>query len=106
MKELVPQQFEQELRKEGIQFIYLYTPLCGTCQLAKKMLTIVEEAIPSLEIKMADLNYLPTYAESWGIESVPCLIVFDEGKVENKIYAFQSVDYLFHFFKSYIDKGE
>ncbi|WLR50487.1 thioredoxin family protein [Bacillus tianshenii] len=103
MKELTPQQLDQALEDEDLHFQYLYTPMCGTCQLAKRMLTIVEEAIPSLEVARTDLNYIPHYAKSWGIESVPCLIVFRNGEMKEKIYAFQSVDYLFRFFKEYLE---
>ncbi|MBD1380792.1 thioredoxin family protein [Metabacillus arenae] len=86
---------------ESDQFLYLYTPLCGTCQLAAKMLTIVEEAMPSLTIHSCDLNYIPTLAEEWKIESVPCLLFFKEGQLDKKVYAFQSVENLYNLFKTY-----
>ncbi|OEH92277.1 thioredoxin family protein [Bacillus solimangrovi] len=92
-------EFERIVDEEGLTYFYLYTPMCGTCQLASKMLTIVEEAIPSLEINKIDLNYIPDYAKKWEVESVPCLIVYDEKSVKDRIYAFQSVDYLFRYFK-------
>jgi thiol-disulfide isomerase/thioredoxin len=76
--------------------VYVYTPLCGTCQVAKKMMTVVEAALPNLRVGMIDLNYAPQLAAEYQIESVPCLLVFQRGKVMKKIYAFQSVEYLYH----------
>jgi thioredoxin 1 len=89
------------IEKEDQLFLYLYTPLCGTCQLAKKMLTIVEEAMPSLHIYMKDLNYAPTFAEKWEIESVPCLLIFKHGKLVLKKYAFHSLEHIYETLKEY-----
>ncbi|WP_079507061.1 thioredoxin family protein [Mesobacillus jeotgali] len=76
-------------------YLYFYTPMCGTCQVASKMLSVVEQLLPDLPSGKADLNYLPEMAERFEIESVPCLIVFSDGEIQEKIYAFQSVPYLF-----------
>lgn len=91
----------QSIENEDLTFLYLYTPLCGTCQLAKKMLTIVEEAIPSLTIYMKDLNYIPTYAEKWKIESVPCLLILQNGEIKLKKYAFHSLEHIYEVIKQY-----
>ncbi|WP_455662240.1 thioredoxin family protein [Pradoshia sp.] len=74
--------------------IYAYTPLCGTCQVAGKMLDVAEEMIRDVEIERIDLNYAKGIAEEYQIESVPCLILLKEGKPVDKIYAFQSVPYI------------
>ena len=42
--------------------------MCGTCQLAKKMLTVVEMTIEDLKIGMLDLNYAPHLAQSMGLK--------------------------------------
>ncbi len=41
MKEL--QEHELEHIADDVYLLYLYTPFCGTCQLASKMLTVVKE---------------------------------------------------------------
>lgn len=74
--------------------IYAYTPLCGTCQVAGKMLDVAEEIVQNVEIERVDLNYAKELAETYQIESVPCLILLDEEKAVDKIYAFQSVPYI------------
>ncbi|WP_102273957.1 thioredoxin family protein [Cytobacillus massiliigabonensis] len=85
-----------------VSLIYLYTPLCGTCQVAGKMLAVIEEILPNLPIGKSDLNYMPDLAEKWEVESVPCLLIFKRGRLEEKVYAFQSVPYLFNKIKSFI----
>jgi thioredoxin 1 len=83
------------LEEKQTGYLYFYTPMCGTCQVANKMLTVVEQLLPDLTSGKADLNYLPEMAERFEIESVPCLIIMKNGEIQDKIYAFQSVPYLF-----------
>jgi thioredoxin 1 len=99
MKEWTEQQIDSKLAAGHSLCLYLYTPLCGTCQLAKKMLTVVEHLMPTLEIGMSDLNYLPDKAVEWKIESVPCLLLIINGEIQKKIYAFHSVEYLYETLK-------
>ena len=62
--------------------------------ISKKMLTVVEMTIEDLKIGMLDLNYAH-FMKEYGIESVPCLLVFENGTLIKKIYAFHSVEYLY-----------
>lgn len=73
---------------------YLYTPLCGTCAVASKMMEVIAAMKPELPIGKADLNYVEDLAVDYEIESVPCLLIQKGGEVVYKIYAFQSVPYL------------
>ena len=83
--------------------IYTYTPLCGTCQLAGKMLDIAKEVLPDIPLEKVNLNYAKELAEEYQIESVPCLILIKDNKVIEKIYAFHSVPYLVDRLKSILD---
>jgi len=88
------------LEGEGIGLLYFYTPLCGTCQVASKMLQIVEELV---EVKMGkmNLNFYPDLAKNFAIESVPSLLIIRNGEVQETIYAFHSVPYLLEKIKDY-----
>lgn len=89
------------MKKRESAFIYFYTPLCGTCQVAGRMLDIVEK-ITGRTFAKADLNYLPDLAIALKIESVPCLLVLQEGKPSEKVYAFRSVPNLLGIVQKYI----
>ena len=88
------------LEGEEIGLLYFYTPLCGTCQVASKMLQIVEELV---EVKMGkmNLNFYPDLAKNFAIESVPSLLIIRNGEVQETIYAFHSVPYLLEKIKDY-----
>ncbi|USG68197.1 thioredoxin family protein [Brevibacillus ruminantium] len=81
--------------------IFVYTPLCGTCKLAARMLDIVEQTIPRLMLFQVNINTMPELAEKWTITSVPGLLLFDSGQLKERHYAFHSVDFLYRLFRSF-----
>ncbi|WAA09932.1 thioredoxin family protein [Fervidibacillus albus] len=95
MNEWTKEQFLKRLEKGDSGTLYLYTPLCGTCKVAGKMVEVLHEMFPKLSMGKADVNYLPDLAGKFQIESVPCLLLFKNGEVIEKIYAFYSVPFLY-----------
>ncbi|MFK9090045.1 thioredoxin family protein [Bacillus salipaludis] len=81
--------------------LYFYTPLCGTCQVASRMLLVLEELI---DVKMGklNLNFYPDLAADLAIESVPCLLIIRNGIVVETLYAFHSVPYLLEKIKEHL----
>ncbi|WP_153732085.1 thioredoxin family protein [Sporosarcina obsidiansis] len=86
--------WQREQAAEQLAAFYLYTPMCGTCAVASKMLLVIEALRPDLPMGKADLNYVEQLAVEYEIESVPCLLIHRAGQPIEKIYAFQSVPYL------------
>ncbi|KAF0996324.1 thioredoxin family protein [Geobacillus sp. TFV-3] len=95
MKAIDRNDVKRVVEGEPLLALYLYTPLCGTCQLARRMLTVVEQLFPALPFYETDINYIPEQAAAWKIESVPCLLLFRDGTIAGKWYAFHSVPYLY-----------
>jgi thioredoxin-like negative regulator of GroEL len=80
--------------------VYFYSPLCGTCHLAERMIRIALEVGPCIPLFKININFSPTLMQSWNIQSVPSLCVFQEGKLKNKISALRSVDYIYETIKT------
>lgn len=95
MEEWNHKQWTKEKNTNMLAAYYLYTPMCGTCQVASKMLEVVAAALPELPLGKANLNYVQEIADLYQVESVPCLLITENGKLKEKIYAFQSVPYLY-----------
>ncbi|MDF2558137.1 MAG: thioredoxin family protein [Bacillales bacterium] len=74
--------------------IYVYIPMCGTCKVASKMIQVLRELRPNFLIEEYNLNFHKNLAEKYYIESVPCLLIFEENQLREKIYTFNSVPYL------------
>ncbi len=81
----------KNLIKQGNVLVYFYTPMCGTCELANQFLTLVEPLFDNVTIYKCNLSYFTNLSIRYEIQSVPCAILFRNGTVLNKIYAFQSV---------------
>lgn len=95
MEEWTRQEWEITSKREELTAYYLYAPMCGTCQVASKMLSVVKEMRLDVKIGQANLNFVESLATDYQIESVPCLLITEKGKVREKIYAFHSVPYLY-----------
>jgi thioredoxin 1 len=92
-------QWQQLINEKQQTAFFIYTPMCGTCDVAKKILGVIEQLLPELPLGMANINYLGDFAQDLQIESVPCLIVSENGQVKEKIYAFKSVPFLYEILK-------
>ena len=100
MNEWTHKDWIKEKNTNKVTAYYLYTPMCGTCQVAAKMLDVVKELVPQLPMGKANLNYVQEIASLYEVESVPCLLITKNGKLKEKIYAFQSVPFLYEKIKS------
>jgi thioredoxin-like negative regulator of GroEL len=90
------------IEKKATGLVYFYTPLCGTCQLASRMLQVIEELVDSKMGKI-NLNFYPDLARDFAIESVPCLLFIQNGIVKETLYAFHSVPYLLEKIKHFLE---
>jgi thioredoxin-like negative regulator of GroEL len=88
------------LKNHSSGLIYFYTPLCGTCQVASKMLLVIEKIV-DVKIGKMNLNYYPELAKRYEIQSVPCLLFIKDGELAEMIYAFHSVPFLFEKIKQH-----
>jgi thioredoxin-like negative regulator of GroEL len=96
----IPELSEQELlrrleEKTPCEAVLVYTPFCGTCQLAERMLLIVQETGIKVPIRKLNINYAPSLRDRWAIRSVPCLVLLQHGEPAGFEYAMHAVDYLY-----------
>lgn len=95
MQEWTREEWEAKVSSGEKTAFYLYTPMCGTCQVASRMMEVTEQVVKDVPIGKANLNFMEQLAFDYEIESVPCLLITEAGKVVEKVYAFQSVPNLF-----------
>ncbi|WP_176560117.1 thioredoxin family protein [Brevibacillus dissolubilis] len=96
MVEWTPQELMQRLEQTNSKpfVLYIYTPLCGTCKLTERMLTIVEELLPGLPLAKVNISSIPKLVQTWKITSVPCLLFLQNGQITNQVYAMKSIEHL------------
>ncbi|MCK0472063.1 thioredoxin family protein [Halalkalibacter sp. APA_J-10(15)] len=108
MIELKMEEINERLAKREDLFVFIYTPLCGTCTVAKKMLEVVEEMLPMVKIYTININQAPTFAQKWQVKSVPALYIFQKGFSVKQIYAFHSIMHVHQLLLPYtlMEKGD
>lgn len=94
MEEWDYKQWKENISNNEVTALYVYTPMCGTCQVARKMMQVVEHILPNISYGMININFNEQLAIDYRIESVPCLLISKQGEVVDKIYAFKSVQNL------------
>lgn len=81
--------------------LFIHSPFCGTCQLARAMLDHIE-AVHKQDIFL-EMNAAlhPEFMQENKIESVPCLLIMDQGKIAEKVYVFHSIANIYHVLLQY-----
>lgn len=74
--------------------VYFYTPLCGTCKMGERMLSVAHELVPEAKLYKGNINFMPAIAQEWKVESVPCLAFVEGKRVKEKVYTMRSVEFL------------
>ena len=87
--------------KEDV-IVFIHTPLCGTCKYVANMLQILEESYEALTIDQLNINQYPTFAQTWQIKSVPCLLVFQKGLGVCRQYSFPSIADVYKILQPYL----
>ena len=72
------------------KMIFVHTPFCGTCHVARKILSGIEEKANKTIFYELNAGLFPEFMYDNKVESVPCLLITKEGEPE-KIYSFKSI---------------
>ncbi|UOQ46022.1 thioredoxin family protein [Halobacillus salinarum] len=84
-----------QLNNDTLALTFIHTPFCGTCHLARKMLETLEASYNKELFYELNASLHPELMQKYKIESVPCLLVTENGKPTDKVYAFHSVPFMY-----------
>ncbi|WP_245207969.1 thioredoxin family protein [Sediminibacillus dalangtanensis] len=85
-------------------FVFIHTPFCGTCKMAEKMLLVLEQIEEVSLFHEMNASLFPGFMQSYQVESVPCLLIVENGRVQEKVYAFQSLIHIQEKMQKYRNK--
>ncbi|SET34949.1 Thioredoxin [Oceanobacillus limi] len=91
---------EKILEKDSVM-IFIHTPFCGTCHVARNILRQIEAVHKDDLFYDMNASLYPSFMQENQIESVPCLFIKQNGRIEEKIYAFQSVPNIYSYIMKY-----
>ncbi|MEN1969757.1 thioredoxin family protein [Lentibacillus sp. N15] len=95
------QQFTEEVMTKENYFVYIFTPLCGTCKLARTMLDKIESVHGTDVFYAMNASLNPEFMQNYKIESVPCLLIKQGGEIKERVYAFRSIGHIYHYLLEY-----
>ena len=73
------EEFENEI-KEGLVIVDFFATWCGPCRMLSPILEEVSEENPALKVLKIDVDEVGPLAARFGIQSIPTLILFKDGK--------------------------
>lgn len=89
------------LEKENL-LLYIHTPFCGTCHIARSFVNQIEQALNKDIFYDMNASFYPSFMEREKIEQVPCLYIRVNGEVKEKIYTFHSIANIVHSLTVYV----
>lgn len=81
-------------QKKDYHIIFVNSPFCGTCKVARRMLEYIEETLGKEVFYELNATLAPDWVQEHEVTSVPCLMVFKKGDNLDRLYTFNSVPYL------------
>ena len=81
---------DEILRTRDHFLLFIQTPFCGTCQLARTFLNQIENTLNRDFFYDMNGSLYPDFLQKNKIRSVPCLLMYVNGHIEKEIYVFHS----------------
>ncbi|MET3683694.1 thiol-disulfide isomerase/thioredoxin [Alkalibacillus flavidus] len=94
MQEIDGKQAQFMVGKKQHHIVFVNSPFCGTCKVAKRMLHYIEETLGDEKFYELNATLAPEFMQQYNITSVPCLLVVKQGEAVERLYTFHSVPYL------------
>jgi len=95
------QQITNELLNQERFLLYIHTPFCGTCHLARSMLAQIESVHKSDIFYEMNASLFPEFMQDTQVESVPCLLIKENNEIKEKVYAFKSIPNIYSYLVKY-----
>ncbi|UOQ94271.1 thioredoxin family protein [Halobacillus shinanisalinarum] len=94
----------KQLHEKKEALIFIHSPFCGTCHVARKMLNTIEDLYQTELFYELNASLNPGLMQDYKIESVPCLLIMESGHVIEKVYAFHSVPHMLGKVSEYVKR--
>jgi thioredoxin 1 len=80
---------------KGKVLVDFWAEWCGPCKMLAPIIDEISQEIDNLKIVKVDVDSYPEIASSYGVSSIPTVVIFEDGQVKDTIVGFhQKADYL------------
>lgn len=91
----------KELKEKDKYLLYIHTPFCGTCQVARQFLETIENTLQQDIFYEMNALYEEQFMQENKVESVPCLFIYEDGEIKEKVYTFYSIQNIYRYLLEY-----
>ncbi len=104
LKHINEDNFKTEvLESEKVTLVDFFATWCGPCQMLAPVLEKISNSRANFDIAKIDIDQLPDLAVEYGVEVVPTMVIFKNGKVMNKFEGFKSESEIVEEVSKYMD---
>lgn len=98
LKHLVKENFNDEI-KEGLVLVDFYADWCGPCRMVGPVVEEISNEVEGLKVIKVNVDEREDVAKTYGIMSIPTLILFRNGQMEKKQVGFVPKEVLMRWFE-------
>ncbi len=91
-----------EIDNKSVALILLYQNFCGTCDIAKRMVNIVSNTLPSIKYYQLNFTGKGDIVLKYKVRSIPYFLVMKDNQIVESFAAFHSVTYLYELLNKYM----
>ncbi|MEE0965972.1 MAG: thioredoxin [Bacilli bacterium] len=91
-----------EVTKEGLVLVDFFANWCGPCRMMSPVLEEVEEEIEGLTVVKVDTDENGSLAAKYGVQSIPNMILFKDGKPVDQIIGFRPKEDVIETIEKYV----
>lgn len=95
------QEITKERLEKGNYLLFIYSPFCGTCHVARSMLEKIESVHQTELFDEMNASLYADFMQDKQIESVPCLLIMQNNVIKEKVYAFRSIPNIYNYLMVY-----
>ena len=79
---------EEVLDYEGKVLVDFYADWCGPCKMLRPVLEEFAKSTDSIKVASVNVDNEEDLAREYGVMSIPCLVVFENGQEKNRSVGF------------------
>lgn len=90
--EIINESNFDEVTASGVVLVDFFANWCGPCKMLAPVLEEVASERKDVKVVKVDVDQNPTLASKYGIQTIPNLVIFKDGKAVNQITGFTPKD--------------
>ena len=98
---LTEENFEEFINSDEPVLVDLWATWCGPCMMQGEILHAMTEAHPAVSIGKVNVDECGGLAARFGIEEIPTMIIFKEGKVLETLVGMRQAEELLSLLRKY-----